>query len=82
MEFFWMILIGMIAGSLAGQFMTGKAFGMVGDIITGMAGALIGGLLFERAGIFAESSLVGSLLVAISGAIIFLYGVRMLKKKA
>lgn len=82
MEFFWMILIGMIAGSLARQFMTGNAFGMVGDIITGIAGALIGGLLFERTGLFADSSLVGSLLVAISGAIIFLYGVRVLKKKA
>jgi uncharacterized membrane protein YeaQ/YmgE (transglycosylase-associated protein family) len=54
MEFFWMILIGMIAGWLAGQFMTGKGFGVVGDIITGMAGALIGGLLFERTGIFSR----------------------------
>jgi uncharacterized membrane protein YeaQ/YmgE (transglycosylase-associated protein family) len=34
MEFFWMILIGMIAGWLAGQFMTGKGFGVIGDIIT------------------------------------------------
>jgi len=81
MEFFWMILIGMIAGWLAAQFMTGKGFGVVGDIITGMAGALIGGLLFERTGIFSEISLVGSLLVATCGAILFLYGVRMLRKK-
>lgn len=80
MEFFWMILIGMIAGWLARQFMTGKAFGVVGDIITGMVGALIGGLLFERTGLFADSSLVGSLLVAISGAIIFLYAIRAFKK--
>jgi uncharacterized membrane protein YeaQ/YmgE (transglycosylase-associated protein family) len=80
MEFFWMILIGMIAGWLAGQFMTGKGFGVIGDIITGMAGALIAGLLFERTGIVAESSLIGSLLVATSGAIIFLYGLRMVKK--
>ena len=80
MDYFWMILIGMIAGWLARQFMTGKAFGVVGDIITGMVGALIGGLLFERTGLFADSSLVGSLLVAISGAIIFLYGLRVFKK--
>ena len=80
MEFFWMILIGMIAGWLAGQFMTGKGFGVIGDIITGMAGALIAGFLFERTGIVAESSLIGSLLVATSGAIIFLYGLRMVKK--
>jgi uncharacterized membrane protein YeaQ/YmgE (transglycosylase-associated protein family) len=80
MDYFWMILIGMIAGWLASQFMTGKAFGVVGDIITGMAGALIGGLLFERAGLFPESSLTGSLLVATSGAIIFLYGLRVFKR--
>jgi F0F1-type ATP synthase assembly protein I len=40
MEFFWMILIGMIAGWLAGQFMTGKGFGVIGDIIVGVIGAL------------------------------------------
>jgi uncharacterized membrane protein YeaQ/YmgE (transglycosylase-associated protein family) len=80
MEFIWMILIGMIAGWFAGQFMNGKGFGVVGDIITGMVGALMGGLLFERTGILAGSSLIGSLLVATCGAMIFLYGVRVLKK--
>ena len=80
MEFFWMILIGMIAGWLAGQFMTGKGFGVVGDIITGMIGALIGGLLYQKAGLLAGSSLVGGLIVATTGAIVFLYGVRVFKK--
>jgi uncharacterized membrane protein YeaQ/YmgE (transglycosylase-associated protein family) len=80
MEFIWMILIGMTAGWLAGQFMTGKGFGVVGDIITGMAGALIGGLLFQKAGIMPGSGLIGSLIVATTGAIIFLYGLRMVKK--
>jgi uncharacterized membrane protein YeaQ/YmgE (transglycosylase-associated protein family) len=80
MEFIWMIVIGMIAGWLAGQFMTGKGFGVIGDIIIGMLGALIGGILFEKAGIFAGSSLIGSLVVATTGAIVFLYGVRVLKK--
>jgi len=80
MELFWMILIGMIAGWLAGQFMTGKGFGVIGDIIIGVSGALIGGILFEKAGLFAGSSLIGSLLVATTGAIICLYGVRVFKK--
>jgi uncharacterized membrane protein YeaQ/YmgE (transglycosylase-associated protein family) len=43
-------------------------------------GALIGGILFEKAGIFAGSSLIGSLVVATTGALVFLYGVRVLKK--
>ena len=80
MEFFWMILIGMIAGWLAGQFMTGKGYGVIGDIIIGVIGALIGGILFEKAGVFAGSSLVGSLIVATTGAIVFLYGVRLFKR--
>lgn len=80
MDFFWMIITGMIAGWLARQFMTGEGFGVVGDMITGMVGALICGLLFERTGIFPGSSLIGSVLVATSGAIIFLYGVRVFKK--
>ena len=80
MEFFWMLLIGTIAGWLAGQFMTGKGFGVIGDILVGVMGALLGGFLFEKAGLFAGSSLIGSLLVATTGAIVFLYGVRMFKK--
>ena len=80
MEYVWMILIGMTAGWLAGQFMTGKGFGVVGDIITGMLGALIGGLLFQEAGILSGSGLIGSLIVATTGAIIFLYGLRMVKR--
>lgn len=80
MEFIWMILIGMTAGWLAGQFMTSKGFGVIGDIITGMVGALIGGLLFERTGLFSGSSMIGSLLVATVGAIIFLYGIRVFNK--
>ena len=80
MEFFWMILIGMTAGWLAGQFMAGKGFGLVGDIIIGILGALIGWLLFEKTGIIAGNSLPGSLIVATTGAIIFLYGVRMFKR--
>ena len=80
MEYFWMVLVGMIAGWLAGQFMTGKGFGVVGDILVGVIGALIGGILFEKAGLFSGSSMIGSLIVATTGAIIFLYGLRMVKK--
>ena len=80
MEFFWMILIGMIAGWLAGQFMSGTGYGVIGDIIVGVIGALIGGLLFQKTDIMPGSGLIGSLIVATTGAIIFLYGLRMVKK--
>ena len=80
MEYFWMVLVGMIAGWFAGQFMTDKGFGVIGDILVGVIGALIGGILFEKAGLFSGSSMIGSLIVATTGAIIFLYGLRMVKK--
>jgi len=60
--------------------MTGKGFGVTGDLIAGVIGALIVGVLFEKTGIFAGSGLTGSLIVATTGAIVFLYGVRMVKK--
>jgi uncharacterized membrane protein YeaQ/YmgE (transglycosylase-associated protein family) len=80
MNFFWMILIGMTAGWLARQFMASKGFGMVGDLIAGVIGALIGGALSEATGIPAGAGLTGSLIVATIGAIVFLHGVRMVKK--
>ena len=76
MDIFWLILLGITAGWLAGYFMTGKGFGAIGDLIAGVVGALIGGVFFEKTGIFSESGLIGSLLFASIGAIVFLYGMR------
>ncbi len=80
MEFFWVITTGVIVGWLAGQFIAGKGFGVIADIIAGVIGALIGGVIFEKTGIFAGNGVIGSMLVAATGAIVFLYGVRMVKK--
>jgi len=80
MDIFWLILIGMTASWFAGQFMTGKGFGTIGDLLAGAMGAMIGWALFEKTGIFAGSGLIGSLLVATTSAIVFLYGVRMVEE--
>jgi uncharacterized membrane protein YeaQ/YmgE (transglycosylase-associated protein family) len=80
MNFFWMLIIGITAGWLAGHFMTGRGFGVVGDMITGMIGAVIGGILFRESGILTSSGLVGSVIIATTGAIIFLYGVRLIRR--
>ncbi len=80
MDFFWIILIGMIAGWFAGQLMTGKGFGLIGDLLVGVMGALIGGAIFEKTDLLPGSGLVGSLIIATLGAFVFLYGVRMVKK--
>jgi uncharacterized membrane protein YeaQ/YmgE (transglycosylase-associated protein family) len=80
MGLIWFIVIGLVAGWLAGQIMKGGGFGVVGDIIVGVIGAVIGGFLFQRSGAFAGSGLVGSLIVATIGAVILLFGLRLLKK--
>jgi uncharacterized membrane protein YeaQ/YmgE (transglycosylase-associated protein family) len=71
MEFLWFILIGLIAGWLAGVFMKGGGFGVIGDIIVGVIGALIGGFLFGSLGLFPAGKF-GTLIVATIGAV-FLY---------
>jgi uncharacterized membrane protein YeaQ/YmgE (transglycosylase-associated protein family) len=81
MEFLWFILIGIAAGWLAGQFMKGGGFGLVGDLIVGVIGALLGGWLFGMAGI-AAVGLIGQLVVATIGAIVLILLLRLVKKKA
>jgi uncharacterized membrane protein YeaQ/YmgE (transglycosylase-associated protein family) len=79
MEFVWFILIGLVAGWLAGQVMKGGGFGVLGDIVVGVIGALLGGFLFSLLGISA-GGLLGSLIVATVGAIVLLFALRLIKR--
>jgi uncharacterized membrane protein YeaQ/YmgE (transglycosylase-associated protein family) len=81
MEFLWFILIGIAAGWLAGQIMKGGGYGLVGDLVVGVIGALLGGWLFGLAGI-ASVGLIGQLVVATIGAIVLIFLLRLIKKKA
>ena len=80
MELLWFILIGMAAGWLAGQFMQGGGFGVVGDILVGVVGAVVGGFLFRQLGLSAGGGLIGTLIVATIGAVFLLFLVRVLKR--
>ena len=80
MQFVWFILIGLVAGWLAGQFMKGGGFGMVGDIVVGVLGALLGGWLFSALGISSGGSLIGSIIVATIGAIVLIFLLRLIKR--
>ncbi len=80
MNFVWFILIGIAAGWLAGQFMKGGSFGLVGNLIVGVVGALVGGILFGLVGLDA-TGLIGELIVATVGAVVALTGLRMLAKR-
>jgi uncharacterized membrane protein YeaQ/YmgE (transglycosylase-associated protein family) len=79
MEFVWFLLIGLAAGWLAGQFMKGGGFGLVGDLIVGVIGALLGGFLFGLLGISA-GGLLGALITATVGAVVLILLLRVIKR--
>ena len=62
------IVIGLVAGWLAGIIMPGRGFGLIGDLIIGLVGAFVGGLLMDILVPDANFGFWGSLLVALIGA--------------
>ena len=76
---FVFLLIGAVAGSLAGLIMRSGGFGLLGDIVVGVIGAVIGGWLFGVLGI-AAGGLIGSLIAAVVGAIILIAILRLIKR--
>lgn len=81
MNVIWFLLIGIIAGWIAGQVMRGGSFGLVGNLIVGVIGALLGGFLFSLLNLSAHG-LLGSLVTATVGAIALLAALRFFKVKA
>jgi uncharacterized membrane protein YeaQ/YmgE (transglycosylase-associated protein family) len=78
-ELIWFLLIGLIAGWLAGQVMKGGGFGVIGDMIVGVIGAFLGGWLFGMLGISA-GGLIGSLITAFVGAVILIFLLRLIRR--
>jgi uncharacterized membrane protein YeaQ/YmgE (transglycosylase-associated protein family) len=74
----WLV-IGAIAGWLAGQIMKGSGFGLVGDIVIGIVGAVVGGWLLPRIGVFVLGGMLGEILSAVIGACVVLFLVRLCK---
>jgi len=66
------LAIGMIAGFLAGYFVRGHGFGLVGDIVVGMVGAVVGGLLYSLLLSGSSTGWVGSIAVAFVSAVVLL----------
>jgi len=75
----WLI-IGAVAGWLAGKIVEGAGFGLIVDIIVGVVGAFIGGWLAGVLGIDIGGGLIGSLIVAVVGAVILLIVLRLIKR--
>ncbi len=65
----WLV-IGLIAGWLAGKLARGRGFGCIGDILLGLIGSVLGGWIFTKLGIVHENTFVFSLAAATVGAVI------------
>jgi uncharacterized membrane protein YeaQ/YmgE (transglycosylase-associated protein family) len=75
----WLI-VGAIAGWLAGLVVKGGGFGLIGDIIVGIVGALIAGWLLPRLGIFIGVGFVGDIINAFIGAVILLLIIKLVRR--
>ena len=75
------LLIGGIAGWLAGLIMKGGGFGIVGNIVAGVIGAVLGGWLFGVLGISVSGQWVGPLVTATAGAVVLVFAIGLLRKK-
>jgi len=75
-----LLLVGLVAGWLAGQFVKGGGFGLIGDIIVGIVAALIAGWLFPQLGISLGAGILGAIISATIRAVILLVIIRLIKR--
>jgi uncharacterized membrane protein YeaQ/YmgE (transglycosylase-associated protein family) len=80
MGFLAWIVVGLIAGWLAGQVMKGGGYGVLVDIVLGIVGGLLGGWIFGQLGIWPGGGMIGSIIVAFIGAVILVGVTRLLKR--
>lgn len=71
------LIVGLVAGWLAGKIVRGAGFGLIGDLIVGIIGAFIGDWLLPRVGIHLGTGIISSIINALIGAIILLFLIRL-----
>jgi uncharacterized membrane protein YeaQ/YmgE (transglycosylase-associated protein family) len=74
------LIIGAIAGWLAGIVVRGGGFGLIGDIVVGIIGALVAGWLFPTLGFDLGGGIIGAILSATVGAVIVLIVVKLIRR--
>ena len=75
----WLV-IGVVAGWLAGVLVKGGGFGLIGDIVVGIIGAFIGGWLAGLIGIHVGGGLIASIITATIGAVLLIAILRMVRR--
>ena len=76
------IVIGAVAGFLAGLIVKGYGFGVVGNIVIGIIGAFVGGYVLPRLGLFTSSDVLGQIISATLGAIVLLIAIGLVRRIA
>lgn len=79
MAFLWYIIIGIVAGFIAGKIMRGGGFGILINMIVGIIGGLLGGWVFGLLGI-AATGILGSLITSVIGAVLLLWIISFFNK--
>ena len=75
---YWLV-VGLIAGWLAGVVMKGGGYGVLADIVLGILGGVLGGWIFSMLGVSAGGGLIGGIIVAFIGAVVLVGITRVLK---
>ena len=74
------LIVGAVAGWLAGQIVRGMGFGLIGNIVVGIVGAFIAGWLLPRIGIVIGGGIIASIINATIGAVVLLVIVGLIRR--
>ncbi|MFU8883077.1 MAG: GlsB/YeaQ/YmgE family stress response membrane protein [Rhodobacterales bacterium] len=77
---FIILLVGAIAGWLAGKIVKGYGYGLLGNIVVGIAGAFVAGLIFPQLGLSIGTGIAAAIIHATVGAVILLFLIRLVKR--
>ena len=77
----WLV-VGAIAGWLAGMVVKGSGYGLIGDIVVGILGGLFAGWLLPQVGVVIGSGMIAAIIDAFIGAVILLIALRLVKRVA
>ncbi len=78
--FFYLALVGLVAGWAAGKIMKGSGYGLLMDLVLGVIGAIVGSWIMRLLGFYTRGGLIPNILVAILGAVVVVALVRLVKK--
>lgn len=74
------LIVGAIAGWLAGQIVSGYGFGLLGNIVVGIVGAFVAGLILPAIGLSIGGGIIAAIIHATIGAVILLFLIRLVKR--